>query len=323
MFLYKVSYYCHMNTITWDKEQQSWIVTAYSACKTILSHPAALIPAVPEEGLTEQDRAIKQQLVRLSNPPRHAAARQAAEDFFWSRREVDLPALLDRLIGSGTSFDWMEKVCRRLPALYILKSFNISDEESDRIVSILPQLVLLMKGISPGKEWSAKYTQLEGPLIGLLIQSYDATRGLLSNAILQLLQQEKLRLARDGSFCKKFVLEVLRYDSPVLHTRRIAGDHLIIEDQPISKGDLLILMLADANRDAQQFTEPDDFDIERPNNATALSFGYGMHACLASAFCIHLATKVLHYLAGNYPDLHPDHLPMLIRDRHRPQQTRR
>jgi cytochrome P450 len=61
-------------------------------------------------------------------------------------------------------------------------------------------------------------------------------------------------------------------------------------------------MLADANLDAQQFAQPGNFDIERPNNATALSFGYGMHACLASAFCINLATKVLHHLAINYPN---------------------
>ena len=281
-----------MNTIT---------ITSYSACKTVLRNPAALIPAVPEEGLTPQDRAIKQQLVRLSNPPHHAGIRQATEDLFWNRGPVNLPGLLEPLLYAGARFDWVENVTRRLPALFILKSFAVNEEESNRIVSILPQLVLLMKGISPGKEWVAIYPLLEGPLIGLLIQSYDATRGLLTNALFHLLQQKKLSLARDETFCKQFVLEVLRYDSPVLHTRRTAGEYLLLDGQHIQKGDLLLLMLATANHDPQQFAEPGSFDIHRHNNDTALSFGYGMHACIASAYCINLTVKVLNHLATRYP----------------------
>jgi cytochrome P450 len=141
-------------------------------------------------------------------------------------------------------------------------------------------------------------------LAGLMTQSYDACRGLLSNAMLQMLNDGTYfrNIVNDSSNFKKFVVESLRYDPPVQNTRRIAADDIILENCKIRKGEMLLLVLAAANRDESHFSNPNTFDIERINNTDYLTFGTGSHACLAADFAIRMTMDAMHCFFDQYPN---------------------
>jgi cytochrome P450 len=142
-------------------------------------------------------------------------------------------------------------------------------------------------------------------LAGLMMQGYDACSGLLSNAILDYLSNRQACgdiNTNDTACLQKYVVEILRYDPPVHNTRRITTENFMLNGIEISKGENLLLVLAAANRDENQFSKAHSFDMERSNNQSQLTFGTGMHACLASQFATNMAVQVLHYFFSLFPD---------------------
>ncbi len=71
------------------------------------------------------------------------------------------------------------------------------------------------------------------------------------------------RLRANADLVGNAVEEILRYDSPVVQTHRIAHQDIVVGGCPIAKGELLSLSLAGANRDETVYPEPDRFDITR------------------------------------------------------------
>lgn len=143
-------------------------------------------------------------------------------------------------------------------------------------------------------------------LIGLFIQCYDAGRGILSNVILHM---DKLRMKRRSAFVEnqsvgEYVAEVMRFDPPVHHTRRTATDTIVVSNQKIQKGQSIILFLAASNRDGGKFIRPNEFDQTRSNNKSMLSFGSGMHACIAAQFSINMAAQTLFWLNARFSQIH-------------------
>jgi len=118
----------------------------------------------------------------------------------------------------------------------------------------------------------------------LLAAGHETTSNLIGNGLLALLQnpQEHARLAADPSLIGTAVDELLRYDSPVQWSGRIAKAPLEIGGQAIPAGAFVSISLAGANRDPAQFPEPDRLDIGREPNRH-LAFGYGPHFCLGAA----------------------------------------
>jgi cytochrome P450 len=53
-------------------------------------------------------------------------------------------------------------------------------------------------------------------------------------------------------------------------------------DVLVPKGEPVLVTLAAADRDPERFTDPDAFDIHRPENPH-IAFGYGVHYCLGAS----------------------------------------
>ena len=142
-------------------------------------------------------------------------------------------------------------------------------------------------------------------LIGLFIQSYDAGRGLLSNSLLQMIMNDKkhpmMRLSRRQ--VKSSVIETLRFDPPVHNTKRIATQDIVFKNVRVFKGDIMLLIVAAANRDPGQFVNPAVYDIERANNSEHLTFGTGIHKCLAEHFSVGMTTEALFFLLDQYGEI--------------------
>ena len=94
-------------------------------------------------------------------------------------------------------------------------------------------------------------------------------------------EDQRLRLARQPSLLAGAIEEALRYLPPGPLAGRIALEPLDLHDHRIDAGQVVQLSLANANRDAARFRDPDRFDIARRQGAV-LTFGHGSHSCLGA-----------------------------------------
>jgi cytochrome P450 len=78
------------------------------------------------------------------------------------------------------------------------------------------------------------------------------------------------------------VEELLRYDSPVQLTGRIALEDNEVHGQKIAEGEQIITLLGAANRDPAAYPgDAEALDVSRPG-VRAISFGGGIHHCLGA-----------------------------------------
>ena len=123
-------------------------------------------------------------------------------------------------------------------------------------------------------------------LAGLVLAAgFETTVNLLGNGIRMLLDApEHLEtLAARPELWPNAVEEILRLDSPVQMSARIACKDADVAGTHVRQDELVVLYLAGANRDPKVFTDPHRFDIERDNAGRHLSFSGGRHFCLGAA----------------------------------------
>jgi cytochrome P450 len=120
--------------------------------------------------------------------------------------------------------------------------------------------------------------------VALLIGGNNSTAHLIGNCILTLLRHpESLeRLRAEPELARTTVEEVLRYESPVQATSRVATEDIELHGQHIRAGDNVSLLIGAANRDGAQFPDPATFDMTRHPNRH-LTFAHGPHFCVGSA----------------------------------------
>jgi cytochrome P450 len=191
--------------------------------------------------------------------------------------------------AKGTKeIDWVNLVCKKLPVLTILKGLEFQDTDIEFIQNKIQTVVKIMLPDKTAEQIDgineiAKeiFTIAEknitrndflkniidinttndnidkenilvlcvSNLIGLMIQSYDAGRGLLSNSLMQALfhtDSAEINL-NDNNYFTRSVLETLRFDPPVHNTRRILADDIFINEQLLKKGETILVVPAAAN----------------------------------------------------------------------------
>ena len=116
-----------------------------------------------------------------------------------------------------------------------------------------------------------------------LIGGHETTTNLIASGFLTLLHDpESLAFLRNHpEISGSAVEELLRFESPVQHTARIAPTDMQLGGKTIEKGSRVVAVLAAANRDPNRFTEPDRLDLVRPDNRH-LAFGWAAHFCFGA-----------------------------------------
>jgi cytochrome P450 len=119
----------------------------------------------------------------------------------------------------------------------------------------------------------------------VLAAGFETTVNLLGNGIRMLLDApEHLdTLAVRPELWPNAVEEILRLESPVQMTARVASKDTDTSGSLVRRGEGVIIYLAGANRDPKVFIDPHRFDIERDNAGKHLSFSGGRHFCLGAA----------------------------------------
>ena len=121
--------------------------------------------------------------------------------------------------------------------------------------------------------------------IGLLfVAGHETTTNLIGNGLLALHRnpEQLQKLQADPGLIPNAVEELLRYDSPVQLTGRMALQDADLQGQKIAKGEHVITLLGAANRDPAAYEgDPELLDVGRAG-VRAISFGGGIHHCLGA-----------------------------------------
>ncbi|MEE8581352.1 MAG: cytochrome P450 [Myxococcota bacterium] len=210
----------------------------------------------------------------------------------WS---ADLVRLLDPLQGSGgvapmrranrELFSYFRPLLaeRRANPRDDLLSAMISAEQDGQSLSELDLLALL--GL-------------------LLVAGHETTANLIGNAVVALLRHpgEHKRLHDDPELISSAVDEFLRFDGPIQMSDRAVREDCEVGGKRIRKGQLVGVILSAANRDPDQFPEPERLDLARGANHH-LAFGHGNHFCLGSQLAKLEAEIAIGSLVQRFPKL--------------------
>jgi cytochrome P450 len=148
--------------------------------------------------------------------------------------------------------------------------------------------------------------ELIAQCVMLLFGGHETTRNLIGNGMHALLQRpheiERLRDCPD--LIRSGIEELLRFDPPVQWTSRVVKDEMELCGVDLHPGDLLMIILAAANRDPVQFEDPHTLDLARSHNAH-LSFGAGAHFCIGNQLARLESQTAILRLFQRFPNMRP------------------
>lgn len=140
----------------------------------------------------------------------------------------------------------------------------------------------------------------------IVIAALETTSTVLSSMIWTLDQHpdQLALLRRNPDLVSQAVEEALRYDPPVHVTTRAAGEDMELRGVPISRDQLIHIMIASANHDPARNEDPGTFDLRRQGGRlTHLAFGGGIHYCIGAGLARLEANLLLDRVVRRFPTL--------------------
>jgi cytochrome P450 len=141
-----------------------------------------------------------------------------------------------------------------------------------------------------------------------LFGGIETTEGMICNAAAYLLSEpDQVRaVLADPLLITGAVEESLRLEPAAAVVDRYATRDISLAGAPVRGGDLVTVSLAGAGRDPAFFTDPDRFDVRRPDARRHLAFAHGPHFCLGADLARLEATTALRTLLAELPGLRLD-----------------
>lgn len=148
------------------------------------------------------------------------------------------------------------------------------------------------------------HDEVVSTILLLLLAGHETTANLLGNGLVALLgQPDRLAdLRRDPTLDAAAVDELLRFDSPVQITMRIATEQRPFGRRMVEPGTVVILCTGAANHDETVFPEPHRLDWYRNPNPH-LALGGGIHYCLGAPLARTESRIALRSLLDRLPGL--------------------
>ena len=176
-----------------------------------------------------------------------------------------------------------------------LESFIARADESTRDMSDYLRGIVAKRRDTPAEDLISRLViardeegrltddELIATCILLMIAGHETTVNLIANGTLALMRHRDQweRLVANPSLAGNATEELLRYDSPVQLTGRVACEDVEIDGRSVPRGSSVTVMLGSANRDGEVWEAPDAVRIDR-EVGRHLSFGMGIHFCLGA-----------------------------------------
>ena len=149
------------------------------------------------------------------------------------------------------------------------------------------------------------YREIESVVYGLSFAGHEAVTASICNTLVCLLPRRDVwaEICSDPSLIPNAIEEVMRFNSSQISWRRLTTVDTKVGDFDVPAGTAIFMNFAAANRQADIFENPDEFDIHRPNAAHNISFGKGVHYCLGARFAKFETQVVTEMLAERVPSL--------------------
>lgn len=141
-------------------------------------------------------------------------------------------------------------------------------------------------------------------IVGPMMTGPGSLGGALQYLTIDLYYQNQLdKVLQDRSLIPKAVNESLRFRAAVGRFTRTVTENVRLHGIDLKPGDRIAIALESANRDEAKWYKPDEFIIDREDNVKHLSWGYGVHICIAMAISkemMRLYLKLLLDKIGKY-----------------------
>ncbi|EJM94789.1 cytochrome P450 [Pseudomonas sp. GM74] len=140
----------------------------------------------------------------------------------------------------------------------------------------------------------------------LMTAGSETSHGALANLIVNLLNEPGVKDAvmADPDLMDNALAETLRRNPPLQLILREARESLELPSGTIPSGATLACLIGSANRDPDQFTDPDTFNMSRTHQATShFAFGAGRHFCLGSMLARMEITISARMLLQTFPNV--------------------
>lgn len=151
--------------------------------------------------------------------------------------------------------------------------------------------------------------EITGFLFLMVVAGNETTTKLLGNAWYWAWRnpEQKAKPFADPGRIPMWVEETLRYDTSSQMLARVATVDLPMHGGVVPAGDRVLLLAGSANRDPRVFSNPDAYDLDRPEPLPQLaSFGFGRHFCLGASLARLEARVALEELVAAVQDYDVD-----------------
>lgn len=315
-----------------------WVASSARAVAAVLAHPDCHVrPAhepVPKAIAQGMAGKVFGQLMRMNEGERQRCPRAAIEPGLTLIDGNDVNSLVSaRLITPGA--DGLYAAMFRGPVCVVATLLGFSPAQGRAISELTADFVACLSPLSDQAQLDAAHVaaeQLKGyfielladpnnrsallagirqrfatstdpetliaNLIGLFSQTYEATAGLIGNALLALSRNPQI----DPTQANDLIAEVQRFDPSVQNTRRFVAAPCEIDGVNLNPGDVILVLLASANRDPLLNDDPDTFLLERPNRRS-FTFGAGRHQCPGQVLALSIARATLTQILTMKPAL--------------------
>jgi len=198
---------------------------------------------------------------------------------YWSDIGLGLPEITDGNITHEERDAGLAHCLERFTEIWHERA-KLSQEELEANIDLLSMFLREEKT----KNMIDKPFEFLGNLLLLIIGGNDTTRNSLTGGVWAMHNNPKAfeLLQSDLSLIPNMVPEIIRWQTPLAHMRRIATQDVELGGKLIKKGDKVVMWYVSGNRDEEVISTPNDLVIDRKNARQHLSFGFGIHRCMGN-----------------------------------------
>jgi cytochrome P450 len=208
-------------------------------------------------------------------------------------------------LGSGLNRADADAIMGAYHAMVAFRDYVIDRIEESRTAANSTGLIATMLDASASERLTED--ELIGTFAFLLFAGHETTAGLIGQGLHALLidREQWELLCVNPDLWPNAIEELVRFVSPAQYTVRIARGAHDLGTVEVDPGEILMPIIAAANRDPEVFEDPDRLDIRRENVKAHLGFGFGPKYCLGNAVARLEASVVLGELARRFPEMCP------------------